>query len=1318
MPVHPNIRIASVNMRKRNPVTHALLNSDKGTNILLIQEPWYSKIGTARKDNAKHGVDVQGGVSSPEWEIVYPGLTEGQRPKVMTYARKNSPQNRDTPHFTVVPRVDICSHPTLQVLDVVLDNEEWRVINFYHDVRDNTSLQALLALDIDATTPTLVIGDFNTHAQAWSAPDSTRSGHATQLEVWAATNLLTLANNPGEITRRGSERERDSVIDLAWYNEAAIQAATFTGLEIDWAGSLGSDHAMLRTTALPFEPSAPDIGETLGYVTDPERREEWTNAFKTKTHPLYLQPSPTPEEIEAAVDTLTEDIQRTNEEVFDKRRPPHPKAAPWWNAACAIATRNLRFAQDPDERRLAHARLKGTVRTAKRRWADDYIEQAQLWEVAKWRHGRRLSKVPSLQGPTGLVHSHEGVSNILSTRFFPRTPPSVAPHFSDDPAPLPPRTLTQIDRSFIEPLLLKAASRSAPGRSGHTWTLIKWAWEADAERLTSLLSACLRAGHHPRLWKEAVVCVIPKPNRADYTQAKNFRPISLLECLGKLLEKIVAKLIYRDMTKHDLVPSTQFGGRNASSTLDAGLTLLHDIQAAHQTGHRAGILLFDIQGFFDNINHERLIKVFADLGFAPELVSWCRSFLNDRTVRLKFNGQTSDPFDFEVGSPQGSPVSPVLSIIYTSPLLHKMRTWTNSSLGMYIDDGVIFACGHDWKDITTTMHEGYDICAEWLTRAGLKIEPDKTELLFFKKRGEKTPTPPHIHLPNHALNTYYRVPTTSTLRYLGFFFDERLNWTHHVEVVCNRARASLKALQLLGNSVRGLNQASWRLAYIAICLPVLTYGCQLWYRGKQATLVKKLQIVQNDAVRIISGTFRTAPREPLHQLLTILPMDLRLNLLTQNTALRLYRAPSGSQLLRRLGGDWHTPSPRDFPLPAPIRNGATTTLRALAARVPPKGPRIEPFPDLPAGAPLWDGRVTIIPKRDDLDYAQVSDALSESCRLGQTTNVYCEAVVSNRNRDDGKQLGAASATLYQRGKERRHLEKVFGESITVADTRTRALTPGLDAITLHLANKPTQRQETITILLSSSSALSRALDPSTHEEQETALHHLEALGKILNAFPNINVVLQWLPKKIPFVGFRRAKQLALEAIRTADAANLEDPQTIKNQKKTAREAAINAWATKWHQAPRTSLVYTTVLRTPPDGRMHHTFQPKRVRGKGPERPPTGETENPDKFSRLNHSTLYRFMTGHAFTGEYTQRFYPLHTQDQIACPCGEPLQTTEHVLLHCPLHSAARRELFTANGRLRTLPQLFDKSERVLKTLLFLKETGACAKPRATWEPG
>jgi hypothetical protein len=169
MPAQPPIHIVSVNMRKRNAVTHALLNSISNTDLILIQEPWYGRIGTTREDNSREGADVLGGVAAPGWDIIYPGLSKGNPPKVMAYARKQTQHKARTTHFTVVPRLDVCSHPTVQVLDLIFDKEQWRVINFYHhDVKNSLSLDTLIDLDIDAIIPTLIIGDFNAHSEEWS----------------------------------------------------------------------------------------------------------------------------------------------------------------------------------------------------------------------------------------------------------------------------------------------------------------------------------------------------------------------------------------------------------------------------------------------------------------------------------------------------------------------------------------------------------------------------------------------------------------------------------------------------------------------------------------------------------------------------------------------------------------------------------------------------------------------------------------------------------------------------------------------------------------------------------------------------------------------------------------------------------------------------------------------------------------------------------------------------------------------------------------------------------------------------------------------
>lgn len=258
----------------------------------------------------------------------------------------------------------------------------------------------------------------------------------------------------------------------------------------------------------------------------------------------------------------------------------------------------------------------------------------------------------------------------------------------------------------------------------------------------------------------------------------------------------------------------------------------------------------------------------------------------------------------------------------------------------------------------------------WLSRAGLTIEPEKTKLLFFRKPGGHNiiPPPSHLFLPNPRINSYYKVTAAPTVRYLGFFINHRLDWTEHVKIMCNRARASLKALQLLGNSVRGLSAASWRLVYNAVCLPVLTYGCQLWFTGHQKTLIKKLQVVQNEGVKIIAGAFCTAPCDTLHEHLCIFLMHIRINMLMKTSALRLYRLPNQSQLLCRLGKDWHRPSQDDLPSPVPLtlpRTGPRariSPLEALARRVPANGPRCDELAVAPWEAPNWGHRLSYCPK--------------------------------------------------------------------------------------------------------------------------------------------------------------------------------------------------------------------------------------------------------------------------------------------------------------------------------------------------------------------
>ena len=154
---------------------------------------------------------------------------------------------------------------------------------------------------------------------------------------------------------------------------------------------------------------------------------------------------------------------------------------------------------------------------------------------------------------------------------------------------------------------------------------------------------------------------------------KSHRPIQLIECLGKLIEKIVARRVTYDLGRYDLLPFNQFGSRTNSSCLDAALALTHDIQTARSKGLVSTFLAVDIKGFFNHVDHDRLVTVLHYLGFPPQIVKWVKSFLQGRFVRVQVDDCIGDPHPQNVGAPQGSPVSPILTCIYSSIVLSTLN---------------------------------------------------------------------------------------------------------------------------------------------------------------------------------------------------------------------------------------------------------------------------------------------------------------------------------------------------------------------------------------------------------------------------------------------------------------------------------------------------------------------------------------------------------------------------------------------------------------------------------------------------------------------
>jgi hypothetical protein len=227
--------------------------------------------------------------------------------------------------------------------------------------------------------------------------------------------------------------------------------------------------------------------------------------------------------------------------------------------------------------------------------------------------------------------------------------------------------------------------------------MISWLHATDPTILRTLFNCCITDNVLP--WPVANVAVVPKPGKSDYTQAKAYRPISLLECPGRVLERVLANRMNVDVLRHNVLPMTQFS-RCYNSATDAALSLKQKAASCIQGGRVGLAILFDISGFFDSLSPTIMATTLRSLGFPDVVNTWVETLMGTREVHLKWTNFRSGGHAVMKGTPQGSPLSPLLSALYTSHVLRRANDWEDGDLSLYVDDGCIFVSSKTFKSAT------------------------------------------------------------------------------------------------------------------------------------------------------------------------------------------------------------------------------------------------------------------------------------------------------------------------------------------------------------------------------------------------------------------------------------------------------------------------------------------------------------------------------------------------------------------------------------------------------------------------------------------
>ncbi|KAK8036887.1 hypothetical protein PG994_015384 [Apiospora phragmitis] len=757
--------------------------------------------GTLFQDKGPQGSGLYSCISHPSFRPLLPQETTDlssikTRPRVMTYIRKSF-------SFDVNPSFDLVSDPDMQVLEVITPIEHFYIVNIYNQADEKKSFTVQRFLDLHLPiTPALIVGDLNLHHPWWnplakSSPLAERlTCHLHSVQATLLIDHATIESHGGTFHRPNSKKT--SIIDLAF----SIGFRSLHWQDWSYLPGTGSDHEAVSLRAfLPAYQTARPLPPQ--FCTEKTNWEKFRKRLEEVAVSLEstIDAAANRGDFDGVASSLQQAVQEaTNGSIPVKR--PCDRSKAWW---CPELTDQRmryhrafrRYKRDPSRdtetacKEARNSYFQAIDRAKTDHWFTFLAEAKgkEIFTAYNYTKPRTDPSIPSLRyevnGKVEIANSFSGKCEALVSTLLKRPQQLDHPPSPSTLPPLPPPSPTG------------PRSRARSSKGDWQWPILT---PSEIERLS-------------RTWKTAIGIVLPKRNKPDYSRPKAYPPISLLPCLSKLLEKLFAnRLAYLANVEPDLLESSQIGGRKQRSAIDAALLLQHYIERHRQEKKIITAIFLP----------DKLIQILRKLHLPDELLRWLTHFLCGRKIKLLFNGQLSESYAIS-GLPQGSPVSPILFLLYV-----RFVSAQNGTLQLsYMDDFALAASSTSAKKNCRVLQDALRLLFDKADKAGATFEVEKTELIHFH-RG--------------------RQPLLDTID------PRRGNQAQILEKRLTLANGALQGIQRITRQRTGLGINALRQLYVTCVSTVADYGSLLWFerRGCQS-LWEQYQKLQNRALATIKG---------------------------------------------------------------------------------------------------------------------------------------------------------------------------------------------------------------------------------------------------------------------------------------------------------------------------------------------------------------------------------------------------------------------------------------------------------------------------------
>lgn len=367
--------------------------------------------------------------------------------------------------------------------------------------------------------------------------------------------------------------------------------------------------------------------------------------------------------------------------------------------------------------------------------------------------------------------------------------------------------------------------------------------------LKHIVDLSFKNGSFPNQLKHATV--IPIYKSGTKTSIENYRPISLLSVLSKIIEKIVKNRLVSHLECHKILSPNQFGFRKNLSTESAILDLTENITNSLDEGDSCLAIFLDLAKAFDTVSHSILIERLSQIGIRDSTLEWFSSYLTGRSQSVRINNlAVSDPLPIQFGVPQGSVLGPILFLIYINNLCNLPIT---GKLISFADDTVLIARHKTWKGTFDIAENDIGLVKSWLDANLLTLNGHKTKFVTFSLSAVSQPNDTYnITIHSCSKSDFFctcpNLERVTHIKYLGVMIDNKLRWDQHLASLTPRIRKLSYVFRTLRNI---LTPVILKTVYYALCQSLLGYGIIIW-GGCAQTIIDPLHKAQKMILRVIN----------------------------------------------------------------------------------------------------------------------------------------------------------------------------------------------------------------------------------------------------------------------------------------------------------------------------------------------------------------------------------------------------------------------------------------------------------------------------------